>query len=49
MKTELSQKRLFKAAASIEFPQIQQFLEPILTSIATHDMTVTPHGDKTIG
>lgn len=45
MKTELSQKRLFKAAASIEFPKIQQFLEPILTSIATHDMTVTPHGD----
>lgn len=46
MKTELSQKRLFKAAASIEFPKIQQFLEPILTSIATHDMTITPHGDN---
>ncbi|MGU3401161.1 siderophore-interacting protein [Brucellaceae bacterium D45D] len=46
MKTESTQKRLFKAAASINFPKVQHFLEPILTSIATHDMTVTPYGDS---
>lgn len=29
----------------MEFPGIAEFLDPILTSIATHDMSVTPEGD----
>lgn len=32
--------RLYRATASIAFPRLTMFLDPILTSIATHDMSV---------
>ena len=35
-------KRTYSAVAEIDFPKIEQFLTPILTSIATHDMNVVP-------
>ncbi len=35
-----SSRRLYKAAAVVDFPKVDQFLEPILASIATHDMAV---------
>ncbi len=33
-------KRLYKATAIIDFPKVDQFLEPILASISTHDVAV---------
>lgn len=33
------------ASARIAFPTLADYLEPILASIATHDMTVAPQGD----
>jgi len=35
-----SQARLYRASAVIAFPKVDQFLDPILSSIATHDITV---------
>jgi NADPH-dependent ferric siderophore reductase len=40
MSSVSSPKRRYKAAAVVDFPRIGQFLEPILASIATHDMVV---------
>lgn len=35
----------FTATATIDFPELAQYLTPILASIASHDMQVTPQGD----
>ncbi|MGV6871774.1 DUF2218 domain-containing protein [Pseudochelatococcus sp. B33] len=35
-------QRLYRATAIVDFPRIADFLDSVLTSIATHDMTVTP-------
>jgi NADPH-dependent ferric siderophore reductase len=35
----------FTATATVVFPKLAEYLEPILASIATHDMKVTPQGD----
>lgn len=40
MPTNGLQHRLYRATANVEFPEVAEFLDPILTSIATHDMTV---------
>ena len=36
---------LYRATALVDFPRVAEFLDPILTSIATHDMTVTGSGN----
>lgn len=39
-------KRRYTATAVAPFPKIETFLEPILASIATHDITVLRSGDR---
>ncbi len=38
-------KRICRATAAVDFPRIAEFLDPILASIATHDMAVEHAGD----
>ncbi|MGO4832592.1 DUF2218 domain-containing protein [Rhizobiaceae sp. 2RAB30] len=38
-------ERLYRAAATARFPRVAEFLDPILTTIATHDMSVTSEGE----
>lgn len=43
MPSRSSSKGLYKAAAVVDFPRVDQFLDPILRSIGTHDMAVVQH------
>lgn len=39
-------ERLYRAVATVRFPRIAKFLDPILTTIATHDMSVSQEGER---
>lgn len=41
--------RLFRATADVRFPRLDHFLDPILSSIETHDMTVRAAPDAAEG
>ncbi|MBS9478452.1 siderophore-interacting protein [Ancylobacter radicis] len=43
------QPRPYRATTHVSFPRLDRFLDPILTSIATHDMTVSPAQDAASG
>lgn len=45
MAAEKTRQGSYRASADIHFPKVEQFLEPILASIATHDIDVARHGE----
>jgi NADPH-dependent ferric siderophore reductase len=44
MTSDSPDQSLYRATALVDFPLVTEFLDPILTAIATHDMTVTGGG-----
>ncbi|WP_346891331.1 siderophore-interacting protein [uncultured Roseibium sp.] len=45
MTSKASRERgVYRAEATVDFPKIEEFLDPIVSSIATHDMTITRDG-----
>lgn len=37
---------IYRATAVVDFPRVARFLDPILTAITTHDMTLEAKGDS---
>lgn len=41
----MTPKPPFRAIATVDFPKVADFLDPILQTIATHDLQISGHGD----